>query len=104
MATESVSNPVNGTGGLNQHYGHPEQSSQVSGSTSGSLATGGIGDDNAGVTNSGEPSNTNASEGGNGNVPKDEVGWYFVEQYYTTLSKTPEKLHVISPQYECEVF
>lgn len=26
--------------------------------------------------------------------PKDEVGWYFVEQYYTTLSKNPEKLHV----------
>ncbi len=25
---------------------------------------------------------------------KDEVGWYFVEQYYTTLSKSPEKLHV----------
>src|SRR3569833_1978485 len=25
---------------------------------------------------------------------KDEVGWYFVEQYYTTLSKNPEKLHV----------
>lgn len=27
-------------------------------------------------------------------IPKDEVGWYFVEQYYTTLSKTPEKLYV----------
>ena len=25
---------------------------------------------------------------------KDEVGWYFVEQYYTNLSKSPEKLHV----------
>ncbi|ORY08691.1 hypothetical protein BCR34DRAFT_389134 [Clohesyomyces aquaticus] len=25
-------------------------------------------------------------------IPKDEVGWYFVEQYYTTLSKSPEKL------------
>jgi len=28
------------------------------------------------------------------NLPKEEVGWYFVEQYYTTLSKTPEKVHV----------
>ena len=28
------------------------------------------------------------------NLSKDEVGWYFVEQYYNTLSKTPEKLHV----------
>lgn len=27
-------------------------------------------------------------------IPKDEVGWYFVEQYYTTLSKTPDKLYV----------
>ncbi|EAT92582.2 hypothetical protein SNOG_01087 [Parastagonospora nodorum SN15] len=27
-------------------------------------------------------------------VPKDEVGWYFVEQYYTTLSKSPERLYL----------
>jgi hypothetical protein len=32
----------------------------------------------------------------NGDLSKDEVGWYFVEQYYTTLSKSPEKLHVSS--------
>ncbi|KAL2886599.1 NTF2 and RRM domain-containing protein [Ceratocystis lukuohia] len=25
---------------------------------------------------------------------KDEVGWFFVQQYYTTLSKSPEKLHL----------
>jgi hypothetical protein len=24
----------------------------------------------------------------------DEIGWYFVEQYYTTVSKTPDRLHV----------
>lgn len=29
-----------------------------------------------------------------GEVPKDEVGWYFVEQYYTTLNKTPERVHL----------
>jgi hypothetical protein len=28
---------------------------------------------------------------------KDEIGWYFVEQYYTTLNKTPERVHVSSP-------
>lgn len=28
------------------------------------------------------------------NVSKDEVGWYFVEQYYTTLSRTPERLYL----------
>lgn len=27
-------------------------------------------------------------------IPKDEVGWFFVEQYYTTLSRSPEKLHL----------
>ncbi|CAE7206402.1 hypothetical protein PTNB73_07342 [Pyrenophora teres f. teres] len=31
----------------------------------------------------------NASE-----IPKDEVGWYFVEQYYTTLSKNPNQLYL----------
>lgn len=27
-------------------------------------------------------------------IPKDQVAWYFVEQYYTTMSKNPDKLHV----------
>jgi hypothetical protein len=36
---------------------------------------------------------TNASSESN-DISKDEVGWYFVEQYYTTLSRSPEKLHV----------
>lgn len=31
---------------------------------------------------------------GSKDLPKDEVGWYFVEQYYTTLSKSPDKLHL----------
>lgn len=37
------------------------------------------------------------ASGDNSNLAKDEVGWYFVEQYYTTLSKSPEKLHVSAP-------
>ncbi|KAF2756397.1 hypothetical protein EJ05DRAFT_64159 [Pseudovirgaria hyperparasitica] len=32
------------------------------------------------------------SSSGGSDIPKDEVGWYFVEQYYTTLSRSPEKL------------
>ncbi|KLU87405.1 hypothetical protein MAPG_06405 [Magnaporthiopsis poae ATCC 64411] len=36
--------------------------------------------------------NTGSSD--NSNLSKDEVGWYFVEQYYLTLSKSPEKLHL----------
>ena len=27
-------------------------------------------------------------------LPSEEVGWYFVERYYTTLSRQPEKLFV----------
>jgi hypothetical protein len=27
-------------------------------------------------------------------IAKDEVGWFFVEQYYTTMSRAPEKLHL----------
>ncbi|KAI0014182.1 hypothetical protein F4779DRAFT_612993 [Xylariaceae sp. FL0662B] len=30
----------------------------------------------------------------NNNLGKDEVAWFFVEQYYTTLGKNPEKLHL----------
>jgi hypothetical protein len=43
---------------------------------------------------SGAVDSTVGGASGNGDLSKDEVGWYFVEQYYTTLSKSPEKLHV----------
>ena len=36
-------------------------------------------------------------------IPKDEVGWYFVEQYYTTLSRTPEKLYVSSQRIAVDI-
>lgn len=41
---------------------------------------------------------TNGVSSGSTEVPQDQVGWYFVEQYYTTLSKNPEKLFVSSLQ------
>lgn len=41
------------------------------------------------------PSTSNAA-GADSTPSKDEVGWYFVQQYYTTLSKNPDKLHVSS--------
>ncbi|KAM7193270.1 putative ntf2 and rrm domain containing protein [Naviculisporaceae sp. PSN 640] len=44
----------------------------------------------ASTTSSTDPA-TNTQRG---EVPGDEVAWYFVQQYYTTLSKTPEKLHL----------
>ncbi|KAI9645993.1 hypothetical protein NHQ30_005431 [Ciborinia camelliae] len=42
---------------------------------------------------SGAAGSTNGGASGS-DLSKDEVGWYFVEQYYTTLSKSPEKLHL----------
>ncbi|TPR07023.1 RNA recognition motif family protein [Aspergillus niger] len=39
------------------------------------------------------PSNAPANDQKNG-ISKDEVGWYFVEQYYTNMSRSPEKLHL----------
>jgi hypothetical protein len=45
--------------------------------------------------------NTGSASGND--LSKDEVGWYFVEQYYTTLSKSPEKLHV-SPMLNFRVW
>jgi hypothetical protein len=50
-------------------------------------------------TNEQYPATSVAADSGSGSasgndLSKDEVGWYFVEQYYTTLSKSPEKLHV----------
>lgn len=54
------------------------------------------------TSSSGEPpvstsSSDAATNAQKADLPKDEVGWYFVEQYYTTLSKNPEKLHVGRP-------
>ncbi|KAF2087722.1 hypothetical protein K490DRAFT_21836, partial [Saccharata proteae CBS 121410] len=37
---------------------------------------------------------TSTASSGAAEIPKDEVGWYFVEQYYTTLSRSPEKLYL----------
>src|SRR5438552_2654090 len=39
---------------------------------------------------------------GSKDLGNDEVGWYFVEQYYTTLSQSPEKLHVSQFRDECD--
>ncbi|CAD0091331.1 unnamed protein product [Aureobasidium mustum] len=45
------------------------------------------------------PSQSNNSAA---DIPKDEVGWYFVEQYYTTLSRSPEKVYELDFS-ECKV-
>jgi len=45
-------------------------------------------------TPSQQPTATQAQQAPASEIPKDEVGWYFVEQYYTTLSKSPERLYL----------
>ena len=94
MATESVNASVNGSYGSQHAYGAVETSTPAHPLDPAGNTTNGAG--------SGQPLNTaTASDApgaaeSNGNVSKDEVGWYFVEQYYTTLSRNPEKLHVSS--------
>jgi hypothetical protein len=43
---------------------------------------------------SGSAASVTSTEPATDSTSTDEVGWYFVESYYTTMSKTPEKLHV----------
>ncbi|PCD38201.1 hypothetical protein AU210_006684 [Fusarium oxysporum f. sp. radicis-cucumerinum] len=45
-------------------------------------------------TTSAADGSATAAASATNNPSKDEVGWYFVEQFYTTLSKSPEKLHL----------
>jgi hypothetical protein len=88
MATETSNAPLNGTAnGAQQPYtaaAHPP--ANLSATTNGT-ANGAAGGAATGSSAGGSDSN---------GVSKDEVGWYFVEQYYTTLSRSPEKLHVSS--------
>lgn len=99
MASELVNKPLNGNYGSHQPYGLPEQPLPSQGpiATTGSSVPGSFSEESGSLPNAANSSATGASEG-SGSVPKDEVGWYFVEQYYTTLSKHPEKLHVRCPE------
>ena len=99
MASESVTKPVNGSYGNQQPYAGAEQHLSLQGATN-SNVSGAHNGENANSTATTNNSSSAASEG-NGGVPKDEVGWYFVEQYYTTLSKSPEKLHVSIQTRHC---
>ena len=92
MASEPSMKGVNGYQQSFEHQAPTHSTSNMSGSAnSGSFNAESSNTPSAGVTAS------SAASEGNGSVPKDEVGWYFVEQYYTTLSKHPEKLHVGRP-------
>ncbi|KAI4754156.1 hypothetical protein E4T52_13704 [Aureobasidium sp. EXF-3400] len=74
MASESA---INGTFVPQNSYGSIEQSGYT-----------------APAYSSSNPSAPSQSNNSAADIPKDEVGWYFVEQYYTTLSRSPEKVYL----------
>jgi hypothetical protein len=75
MASTENSGPVNGT-----YTSHPFENSYATGASN--------------FTPSQQPTAQPAQSAPANEIPKDEVGWYFVEQYYTTLSKSPDRLYV----------
>lgn len=84
MASESGTKALNGN-----HGNHPYGTHDQPGSPNHTTAV----EDGSNPSTGGHNSTSGANDS-NAKVPKDEVGWYFVEQYYTTLSKNPEKIHV----------
>jgi hypothetical protein len=73
MATETAAIPVNGTyAGVHSH-GYEQN----------------LVNHNTNVAPSTTPQAASSKD-----IPKDQVAWYFVEQYYTTMSRNPEKLPV----------
>lgn len=83
MATD-VSAQTNGTYAPHQGYGASEQNNYASYNSAAQTTS-------QAPTTSAAASSTTANQQ---DVSKDEVGWYFVEQYYTTLSRTPERLYL----------
>ena len=94
MASDATVKAVNGNYGVQPAYATEQPSySQSPAIASSAAPSGSFGADPSSVPNAASNTSAAGNEGGN-NISKDEVGWYFVEQYYTTLSKSPEKLHV----------
>jgi hypothetical protein len=84
-STESA--PINGTYGS-----HAYESNNYAAASS---------NNNSGYATSQQPPSSQPANGAStSEIPKDEVGWYFVEQYYTTLSKSPDRLYVCHPWRE----
>ena len=95
MATDTHAKAVNGNSGAQYHYGpaEPFQPSQSSNGSTGTAVASTFGED-ASVAPAATPSESAAAPEATKSPSKDEVGWYFVESYYTTMSKNPESLYV----------
>ena len=80
MATEQPTMSINGTYAQGQGFSASDQA----------YASHNAAYNNAPQTSNSQSATSNSAQ----TVPKDEVGWYFVEQYYTNMSRSPEKLHL----------
>ena len=87
MATSTTEKVVNGNYGPQHGYGHAE--AYQPGQNTDSLQAG---------AQFGEQNPTAAAAVPTAEeekpIPKEMIGWYFVEQYYNTMSKEPGNLHV----------
>ncbi|KAL8941201.1 MAG: hypothetical protein Q9211_001915 [Gyalolechia sp. 1 TL-2023] len=93
MASDAAARPVNGNYGSMNAYSSGDQQLSSHATAAGAPNSGLAGSDALGGPQASASASATSAEG-SASVPKDEVGWYFVEQYYTTLSKNPEKLHL----------
>lgn len=82
MATEHMPN-----GNYSQHQGYGGMDQNAYGYAANTPAA-------AAQPSAATPSANNTPAPAQPEISKDEVGWYFVEQYYTTLSRSPEKLYL----------
>ena len=96
MASEVATGSVNGVYGTHPGYPTPDPSQLSSSSRAADNSAASMGHTNepGNKPSAGHDAPGTAKQEKKPDVPKDEVGWFFVEQYYTTLSKSPEKLHV----------
>ncbi|KAK3719515.1 hypothetical protein LTR37_004373 [Vermiconidia calcicola] len=92
MAAEAPTMPVNGYAPHHGYGGIEQQQNSFAYSANSNTPSQATSTHPPPASNS-TPATSNATSH-QSDVPKDEVGWYFVEQYYTTLSRSPEKLYL----------
>lgn len=94
MATEAAPSALNGTYHAHLHH-HPTHYPTDPYNPAHAAATNSTSAAHFAPAHSTAPVHAHAHAGEPKNdITKHEVGWFFVEQYYTTLSRNPEKLHL----------
>lgn len=93
MAADHPNTAVNGSYGAHSSYNQPEpyQPSQAPEVSSGNGVASSMGQDASATL---ATTNTATADVDNKPAQKEHIGWYFVEQYYKTMSKEPGRLYV----------